>query len=182
MPGNGRPSSPSPPSPPPIDEATRVTSDADANGRRRIPRAPPVALPERIDGDPAFAARADRLLAECRRWRLSMAVLRIELLPAADDALVSAALLEELANRVRARLRATDGVFRLDDAHVGALLADVGEGTVASIVARLHRGLVEPYRLAHAFVERPVVRIGCAVCPLDGQTGVSLVRAAGRAR
>jgi GGDEF domain-containing protein len=177
MPGTGRPP---PLFPPPADASAPVVHDADVAGRRRVPRLPPVGPPERIDGDTAFAARADRLLAECRRWRMPLAVLRIEGLAPEGDALVAAALQDEIANRVRARLRASDGVFRLGERLVGALLPDVGEATVAPIVARLHRSLVEAYRLELVLVERPVVRIGCAVCPLDGQTGVSLVRAAGR--
>lgn len=154
--------------------------DTAACADRERARPAPAGEPLRIDGEAALAARAERLLAECRRFRRPMAVLRIALLPDASGSGEPAAWRDDAARRVRARLRASDGVFRLDEHHVGVTLVGVDEGTLHDIVARLHRALMAPYRVPEGLVAQAAVRIGHAVCPLDGQTGVSLVRAAGR--
>lgn len=141
---------------------------------------PPTAVIDALDDEAALASRTERLLAACRRARQPLAVLRIGVRPPEGGEGDAASLRTEAAHRVRARLRATDPVFTVGTGEVAVVLVGVDEDTLCDIVARLYRGLIDPYRLGHALVSGARVRIGQAVCPVDGQTGVALVRSAGR--
>jgi hypothetical protein len=145
---------------------------------RAEPRRPPSAQPEPLPGGAAeFARRVERLLSECRRWRLSLVVLRLRLDASGGGPQAESALADEMANRIRARLRANDAVVRIDDAEAGALLTGAGEESVGGIVLRLHHALSEPYAIGGQRVEA-VVHIGRAVYPGHALSGESLVRIA----
>jgi GGDEF domain-containing protein len=156
----------------------RTATNPGAESARTAPRCPPPMQPESLAGGPAeFTRRVERLLAECRRWRLTLVVLRMKLQSAGGGSQAESALADEMANRVRARVRANDAVVRVGVDEVGALLTGAGEGAVDAIAERLRRALAEPYAIGGLRVEA-VVQFGHSVYPGHALSADSLVRAA----
>lgn len=122
-----------------------------------------------LDGEAALAARADRLLLECRRWHLSLAVLRVH----TDDAAES--LMVDVLGRLRSRLRARDAVYRLGPGEAAALVADASPEALAALAERVRATLAGPYTLDDGTVIRAAPRVGVALSGAGLDSGSALV-------
>jgi diguanylate cyclase len=130
---------------------------------------------------PDLIERIEHRRAQCRRLRAPLALLRIELLDLAGwrqrcgDALVRA-LLGEMGQRLRRRVRDTDEVLSHDDAFA-LLLPGAGSAEAAIVRRRLEAALTAPYRLGLQMVT-PEIQISEQLWPSDAPTLLSRPAAA----
>lgn len=141
---------------------------------------PPVARPAQAPRAPAALGplsvrHLDSLLGQCRRQARLATVLLVEVLPAHPE--TADALMLAIAQRLRGSLRTGDAMALVGDMGIAVLLFDVGESNSPGVRNRLDGLLREPYALGAGWA-RPLLRIGRAVCGLDGQHAADLLRAA----
>ncbi|MET0519708.1 MAG: diguanylate cyclase [Burkholderiaceae bacterium] len=135
-----------------------------------------------MGGMPPFAGLAGRQLGACRHRGIRHAVILVEIeLPARPGNRVEAATLDDVLKaagaRLRARVRDTDTVARLDGQRFGVLLTDAGKADLAAIQARLYRAVHGNYGIGDRLLQVQA-RLGAAISPHSGGTGVELVCAA----
>lgn len=151
-----------------------------ARGRAREP-AP--ALP--VAGSADATMQLDRQLALCRRQRTVLSIVdvlveRIEVDGAAPSAQAAREVHDEVAHRMRGRVRSTDGVMRQSERQACAFLCGGTPETARRVAERYAQVLNGAYRLGSGRAE-VVVRIGFAGYPQDGVRAAELLqRAAAR--
>lgn len=117
----------------------------------------------------------DGLLGQCRRQARLATVLLVEVLPAHPE--TADALMLAIVQRLRGSLRTGDAMALVGDMGIAVLLFDVGESSSPGVRNRLDGLLREPYPMGAGWA-RPLLRIGRAVCGLDGQHAADLLRVA----
>jgi GGDEF domain-containing protein len=126
-----------------------------------------------------FAGLVGRQLVSCRHYGIRHAVILVEIeLPQrpgneADDATWHE-LLEAAGARLRARVRDTDFVAQLEGRRFGVLLTDAGKADLSAVQARLYRAASGNYSLGDRLLHA-LVRLGAAMYPGGGSTGIELV-------
>jgi hypothetical protein len=117
----------------------------------------------------------DGLLGQCRRQARLATLLLVEVLPTHPE--TADALMLAIAQRLRGSLRTGDAMALVGEMGIAVLMFDVGESSSPGVRNRLDALLREPYALGAGWA-RPLLRIGRAVCGLDGQHAAELLRAA----
>jgi GGDEF domain-containing protein len=84
---------------------------------------------------------------------------------------------DEVAHRIRARIRATDRLLRESERDACVLLPAGGDGAAQRVVERFVRALNGPYSIGSQLV-RVRVRVGSAVHPAHGGDAAELLRKA----
>jgi GGDEF domain-containing protein len=140
--------------------------------------------PDTGRGTGTLAARIERMLIQCRRRRGPMSLLSVEVervdVPAGQaleglERLVA----EDVALRMRSRVRGSDRIVRDSDREAVVLLDAAGEETARLVARRFAGALGDAYRVGDCVV-RVTVRIGWATFPADGNTSADLLRCARR--
>lgn len=134
--------------------------------------------PLQIANRAALVKAVERLLAKCRRYGDSLALLVIATAVAPPPALAGR-LLELVGLRLRARVRGSDAVMRIGTEHFGVVLLHGGDARAHVVRTRLNRVLRGPYTLDGQSLEF-APELGCAVYPRQASDGEALVSAAWR--
>ena len=126
-----------------------------------------------------MAARVERMLAQCRRQRGNMALVcvRVERIGAPGDdvpAPMRRQVCQDLAHRMRTRVRGSDLVVHEGDCEAGVLMAGAGADAAQRVARRFAQALCGSYRVGDRLVE-VTVRVGSASYPEDGTLGAELV-------
>lgn len=105
---------------------------------------------ERLDSD--LNARIASRWHQCRRARLPLAMLQLEVRNLADwrdgvGEAVAGSLLAELGQRLKLRVRDTDEVLPLEGGRYALLMPGAGAPEAAIVRARLEVALAAPYRI-----------------------------------
>jgi diguanylate cyclase (GGDEF)-like protein len=144
---------------------------------RRAHHDPLTDLPNRI----LFDDRLQQAIARSQRRERKVAVLCIDLdeFKQINDQYghgTGDRLLQEVASRLRSRLRTTDTVARIGGDEFLAVIEDLSDTeAVATVAESLLRSFGEPFSFADA-VMRATASIGAAVFPADGTTTEELKR------
>lgn len=170
------PSPPAAPTPRPRDRRSALAA--------LTPTAPlsPAAAGRPASPAPAFVARVDRVLAECRRYDTPMAVLSIaiETLTVGDAAAtpaVESAVALEFGHRLRGRVRSTDVVVWVGGREYGVVLLEAGIEGARTVRNRLLAALGGTYRLESQLAQA-TLSVGLAAYPMAGSSASALVSAA----
>lgn len=161
--------------------AAAVPSRADAAARAEHRRA--AAAPVALLADTAqFAALIGRHLVACRHYGVRHAVILVEIeLPPrignTADARMQAQLEQAAGARLRARVRDTDVVAQLGDQRFGVILIDAAKADLNAVQSRLHKAICGHYGIDSRLLY-VIGRLGAAMYPSGGCTGVELVRTA----
>jgi len=135
-----------------------------------------------VAGAAEVMAQVERLLAQSRRQRVGFALLcvgveRIEGVDGPVGPQLEDRVREEVAHRMRARIRATDRLLRESVRDACVLLPGGGEETAQRVVERFVRALNGAYRVGEQLV-RVRVRVGSATHPAHGMQASELLRKA----
>jgi GGDEF domain-containing protein len=130
-------------------------------------------------GPSSMAARVERMLAQCRRQRGVMALVcvRVERIGAPGDDLPAALrrqVCQDVAHRMRSRVRGSDLLVHESDGEAGVLMAGAGADAAQRVEQRFAQALSGPYRVGDRLVD-VAVRVGRAAYPDDGTLGSDLV-------
>ncbi|MDT7837829.1 hypothetical protein [Aquabacterium sp. OR-4] len=165
---------------PPL-RAPGLASDRPASPADGLPPAPAMGLrpplpPVMVCADMAAATTAlEAQLGRCRRQARRATVLWVQgASGAADDALPD--LLQAMGQRLRHRVRASDGVLQVAAQGFVVLLADADAAAASGVCARLRAVLQGPYRGAggRAAALLPL-HLGMAVHGSDGHSAQALL-------
>jgi GGDEF domain-containing protein len=131
-----------------------------------------------------LCARIERMLIQCRRRRGPMSLLCVEVehieVPAGQRVEGLERLVDEdVALRMRSRVRGSDRIVRETDRESIVLLDGAGEEVARHVARRFAGALCDSYRVGDCVV-KVSVRIGWASFPADGNTGGDLLRSARR--
>jgi len=134
---------------------------------------------EGLHGPQSMPARVERMLAQCRRQRGVMAVVcvhvaRIEVPGEALSAALRRQVCEDLAHRMRTRVRGSDLVVQESEGDAGVLMAGAGDDAAQRVAQRFGQALSGTYRVGERLVQ-VTVRVGRAAFPEDGSVGADLV-------
>jgi len=129
-----------------------------------------------------FAALVGRHLAQCRHYGTRHAVILVEVdLPLRPGNQATPAVMNQLLDaagaRLRARVRDTDIVARLDGRRFGVMLTDAARADLDAVQARLFRALSGHYGMGDQLL-LVAPRLGAAMYPASGTTGPELTQAA----
>jgi GGDEF domain-containing protein len=130
-------------------------------------------------GPQSMATRVERMLAQCRRQRGVMALVcvSVERIGASAGELPPAMrrqVCQDLALRMRTRVRGCDLVVHEGDGDAGVLMAGAGADTAQRVAQRFAQALSGAYRVGGQLVE-VTVRVGRAAYPDDGTQGAELL-------
>jgi GGDEF domain-containing protein len=144
----------------------------------RVPRA------DTGRGTGSLCARIDRMLVQCRRRRGPMSVLCVEVerieAPAGHRVEGLERLVDEdVALRMRSRVRGSDRIVRESEREAIVLLDAANEGVARLVERRFAGALGDSYRVGDCIV-KVTVRIGWSTFPADGNSGADLLRCARR--
>lgn len=152
---------------PPVSEpGTRAAArPATAAGVPWTRRAAP-AMPLPCADLRATLAALAACLGPCRRQHRQAAVLWVGV--DVDEADGGRSLMQAMGQRLRHRVRATDGVLQHGSAGFVVLLVDAGELAAAGVSERLGEVLRGPYRLDGGYAAPRHLRLGQALLGRDG--------------
>ncbi len=150
-----------------------------------------VPVPARLrDPAPAFAiagssevsAQVERHLTQCRRHRallalLCVSVLRIEVRGEPVPADLEHQVRDEVAHRMRSRVRGGDRVLRESDRDTCVLLPGATDDAARRIADRFMKSLTGAYRIGDVLAD-VTVRVGYASHPQDGSQASDLLHRA----
>ncbi len=164
---------------------TRSGSGEDA-ARQGAPDGPgpgPVLRTTPVSNLAHVQARLDLLLAQCRRRRSGLALLRVSIesvLHSGDDVIASLEqrVRQEVSNRIGNAVRGSDAVLRESDRETCIVLPGADDRVADRVGRRLERLVNGDYCVAGKLLQ-VAVRIGAAVHPDDGARAVELLRKAG---
>jgi GGDEF domain-containing protein len=134
-------------------------------------------------GPQSLSARVERMLAQCRRQRGTMALVcvRVERIEAPGEApgepLPEASrrqVCADLAHRMRTRVRGSDLVVQEGEHDAAVLMAGSGPDAARRVAQRFAQALSGAYRVAERLVQ-VTVAVGHAGYPEDGTLGAELV-------
>jgi GGDEF domain-containing protein len=172
----------------PVDGEGEGALGAPPAPHRPAPQAPHLSLREvealafhgeAGQGPQPMATRVERMLAQCRRQRGIMALVcvRIERIGAPGDELPAPTrrqVCQDVAHRMRTRVRGSDLLVHESDGDAGVLMAGAGADAAQRVAQRFAQALSGPYRVGERLVE-VTVRVGHAAYPEDGTLGAELV-------
>ncbi len=165
---------------------TRPESEEDCNqsaGATDRPSPDPRSTP--VSGPAEVEARLELHLSQCRRRRVSLALLCVSVdtvAAATPGAQVSASMeqrvRQEVSNRISNAVRGSDSILRESDRDTCVVMPGAGSDVAQRVALRLERLISGDYSVAGELLQ-VAVRVGAAAHPEHGTRAPDLLRRAG---